>query len=184
MALLYVEPEGDDGRVLGPARSEVPVGRLPQSLVTSLRAAIGQRAATDINGAEATRLFSEVIERLGLTAGVRARLDPRVTAALRTTRSARGDYASSADLARAVGLSVGRFRHLFSGEIGMSYRRYILWLRLYAVLDELLRSASLTTAAHAAGFADSAHFTRTFRRMFGIVPSAVPEVMQLLPATR
>ncbi len=184
VALLYVEPEGDDGRVLGPARSGVPAGRLPQSLVISLRAAIGQRAATNLDAAEATRLFGDVMERLGLMAGVRAPLDPRVAAALRMVRSARGVYASSADLARAVGLSVGRFRHLFAGEIGMSYRRYILWLRLYAVLDELLRGASLTTAAHAAGFADSAHLTRTFRRMFGIVPSAVPEVMRLLPAAR
>jgi AraC-like DNA-binding protein len=31
--------------------------------------------------------------------------------------------------------------------------------------------ASLSTAAHAAGYADSAHLTRTSRRMFGIPPS-------------
>jgi AraC family transcriptional regulator len=32
---------------------------------------------------------------------------------------------------------------------------------------------SWTEAAHAACFADSAHLTRTFRRMFGINPAAL-----------
>jgi AraC-like DNA-binding protein len=34
-----------------------------------------------------------------------------------------------------------------------------------------MKGASLSTAAHAAGFADSAHLTRTSRRMIGIPPS-------------
>ena len=33
--------------------------------------------------------------------------------------------------------------------------------------------ASLTAAAHEAGFADSAHFSRTFRRMFGVAAAAL-----------
>lgn len=33
--------------------------------------------------------------------------------------------------------------------------------------------SSLTEAAHAAGFADSAHFSRTFRRMFGVAPASL-----------
>jgi AraC-like DNA-binding protein len=32
---------------------------------------------------------------------------------------------------------------------------------------------SLTEAADAAGFADSAHFSRTFRAMFGLTPSQI-----------
>lgn len=184
VALLYVEPEGDDGHVLGPARPGMRLAQLPDPVVASLRAVIASRSAGDLGAAEATRLFAAVVERLGLTGGARVPLDPRVAAALRTTRAAKGDYPSSADLSHAAGLSVSRFRHLFAEEIGMSYRGYVLWVRLYAVLDELLRGASLTTAAHAAGFADSAHLTRTFRRMFGIVPSVVPEVIRLLPASR
>jgi AraC-like DNA-binding protein len=39
------------------------------------------------------------------------------------------------------------------------------------VSDERMRGASLADAAHAAGFADSAHLARTSRRMMGIPPS-------------
>ena len=34
-----------------------------------------------------------------------------------------------------------------------------------------MRGSSLTEAAHEAGFADSAHLSRTFRATFGIAPS-------------
>jgi AraC-like DNA-binding protein len=38
---------------------------------------------------------------------------------------------------------------------------------------ELARSATLTEAAHAAGFASSAHFSTAFRAMFGLSPSGL-----------
>jgi AraC-like DNA-binding protein len=37
----------------------------------------------------------------------------------------------------------------------------------------LLRGDSATAAAHAAGFADAAHLSRTFRRHFGVTPAAM-----------
>ena len=43
--------------------------------------------------------------------------------------------------------------------------------------DKLVaKGKSLTTAAHEAGFADSAHFSRTFKRMFGI-PAAALQIL-------
>jgi AraC-like DNA-binding protein len=35
----------------------------------------------------------------------------------------------------------------------------------------MLNGESISAAAHAAGFADAAHFTRTSKRMFGFAPS-------------
>jgi AraC-like DNA-binding protein len=38
-------------------------------------------------------------------------------------------------------------------------------------IGEVVKGSRFTTAAHAAGFADQAHFTNDFRRTFGGPPS-------------
>lgn len=73
-----------------------------------------------------------------------------------------------AGAAARVGLSNGRARHLFVAQTGLPFRTYVLWLRLTKAIELYVAGESLTDAAHAAGFSDSAHLSRTFRRMFGI----------------
>jgi len=52
-------------------------------------------------------------------------------------------------------------------------RPYVLWRRLLQVWTLLMRGETLAGAAHAAGFADSAHLSRTARSMFGLAPSTM-----------
>jgi AraC-like DNA-binding protein len=75
------------------------------------------------------------------------------------------------DLARAVGLSSSRFQHLFTQEVGVPFRRYRAWNRLRMAWREAAKGNNLTTAAHEAGFSDSAHFAHEFRRTFGSAAS-------------
>src|SRR6185436_16826061 len=77
------------------------------------------------------------------------------------------------EVAGVACLSPSRFRHLFTEQTGMCLRQYILWRRFISVWEHRMNGASLSTAAHAAGFADSAHLTRTSRRMFGMPPSSL-----------
>jgi AraC-like DNA-binding protein len=74
-------------------------------------------------------------------------------------------------LADVAELSRTRLVHVFSESVGVPIRPYILWLRLQLAAAALGKGASITEAAHASGFSDSAHLTRTFRRMFGTTPS-------------
>lgn len=80
---------------------------------------------------------------------------------------------SGTELAALVGLSASRLTHLFTEQVGIPLRRYVLWSRLRAAINRVQAGDDLTGAAHGAGFADSAHLTRTTREMFGLPPSVL-----------
>lgn len=73
-------------------------------------------------------------------------------------------------LASRVHLSPSRLQHRFVHHTGMPLRPYVRWLRLSTALTAIAGKASLTEAATTAGFADAAHFSRTFKRHFGFTP--------------
>ncbi|MEV4188993.1 helix-turn-helix domain-containing protein, partial [Streptosporangium canum] len=75
------------------------------------------------------------------------------------------------ELAARAGVSASRLGHLFAEHLHLSYPAWRRWARLLHAIEQVRRGATLTEAAHAAGFADSAHLTRTCRAMFGITPS-------------
>ena len=70
--------------------------------------------------------------------------------------------------ATGVYLSGSRLRHLFVEQTGLAFRTYLLWLRLVNAIAVYSEGASLTEAAHLSGFSDSAHFSRVFKRTFGL----------------
>lgn len=80
---------------------------------------------------------------------------------------------TTASLARTVGVSESRLRHLVLEQLGVPLVRVRWWLQMRLVARALARSFTLTDAAHEAGFSDAAHFSRTFRRMFGFAPSTL-----------
>jgi AraC-like DNA-binding protein len=101
--------------------------------------------------------------------------DPRlatVAAALEASVAQCCDIDRAA-LAALVHLSPSRFSHWFVDQAGLPLRSYRKWLRLVLALHHVAQSSNLTAAAHAAGFADSAHLSRTFRQMFGMNPQAL-----------
>ncbi|MFB8279315.1 helix-turn-helix domain-containing protein [Nocardia colli] len=75
------------------------------------------------------------------------------------------------DVARQLGISATRLTHLFTEQVGIPLRRYILWLRLYIAMNGVMAGDDVDTASDSAGFADSSHLTRTCRRTFGLPPS-------------
>ena len=90
---------------------------------------------------------------------------------------------SMAELGECAGLSASRFLHLFKAETGVPLRRYRLWNRHGRGGRAHSREGrSLTEAAHAAGFASSAHFSTAFRDMFGMMPSEFLKGLE--PATQ
>lgn len=78
---------------------------------------------------------------------------------------------SAVAVARLAQLSTSRFLRRFRAATGTSFRRYRAWTRLLEVAAAVADGADLTSAAHEAGFASSAHLSTTFRRTFGLPPS-------------
>jgi AraC family transcriptional regulator, arabinose operon regulatory protein len=74
-------------------------------------------------------------------------------------------------LAQALNLSYHRMSHVFAQQIGLPLKSYQLWRKVKLATMQFASDASLTEIAHAAGFADSAHLSRSFAHFFGIKPS-------------
>lgn len=75
------------------------------------------------------------------------------------------------ELAARVGLSASRLGHLFAEHLHLPYPAWRRWARLLHAMETVRGGATLTEAAHGAGFADSSHLTRACREMFGMAPS-------------
>ena len=134
--------------------------------------AVGRRVRAQLVGGE--ELARVVVDTLsGSIPETAIPTDERIARALQLVRDWLGDAIPLSKIAAAVRLSPDRFRHLFVQETGVSFRAYLLWQRLERSLIAYVGGETLTNAAHTGGFADSAHFSRTFRRMFGIAPASV-----------
>jgi AraC-like DNA-binding protein len=55
--------------------------------------------------------------------------------------------------------------------LGTSPHRYLLGRRLDLARHQMRGDRSLAEVAYEAGFADQAHFTRTFKAAFGLTPA-------------
>lgn len=98
--------------------------------------------------------------------------DPRLEHALAALDHQLTTKVSALALAQAAHLSLSQLERLFSHQLGLPVRRLVLWRRLRVALQLALAGHTLTEAAHGAGFADSAHFSRTMKQLFGVTAGA------------
>jgi len=88
-------------------------------------------------------------------------------------------------LATEVGLSPAHFARAFRETLGLPPHRYLLHLRLERARRMLdAEDAVLSDVALRAGFADQAHFTRLFKREYGVTPGVVLKSRKRSPPVR
>jgi AraC-like DNA-binding protein len=135
-------------------------GKLPARLLAEFRdPAVTEARLIDIGRAIVSALAGEIEISTP---------DERVSKVLSWANAQLATSVRLADAAKVAGLSPDRLRHVFVRHTGLPFRTYVLWLRLLKALEAFAQGESLTEAAHMAGFADSAHLSRTFRRTFGV----------------
>jgi AraC-like DNA-binding protein len=170
-AVLFVEPETTEGQALTALLGGNVRYLEPEAvLVTSRRL---ERAWRTDKSPEQVRTVCVQLVRELAQASSREPADPRVLAVVEYLQQRVDQQVSLEEAAAVARLSPSRFRHLFVAETGMPLRTYVLWRRLLHVWTLLMQGETLSRAAHAAGFADSAHLSRTSRTMFGLPPSAM-----------
>lgn len=175
VAHLFVDPDGRAGRALQSRlfananlvpMNAAELGDLPARLLADFE-------AFDAAGPALTALGHDLLAQLVPDTERDERPEARVRK-MSAWAAARLDKPVSLEEAAAhVGLSSGRARHLFVESTGLPFRTYLLWLRLTKAVDLFSVGTPLTDAAHAAGFADSSHLSRTFKRMFGIAADSL-----------
>jgi AraC family transcriptional regulator len=162
-------------RLRTPSASELPA--LPDDLLNILLPILLASGGGQVPDKQAGQaLLSHVLTQLlGPNLPDEGTDDPRIATALSlvTPQFLALHPQPITSLATCVHLSPSRFRHLFRHEMGMSVQSYLRWQRLLAALRTSAYGASLTEAAHVAGFADSAHLTRVCRATFGLPPARI-----------
>jgi AraC-like DNA-binding protein len=78
---------------------------------------------------------------------------------------------SQAELAERLGLERTQALRLFKDATGTTFRQFKRWTGLQHAARLIVAGALVRTAAMDAGFADTAHLTRTFKQCFGLTPS-------------
>lgn len=168
VALIFAEPESREGRGLR-QRYRDGVAPLDADALAEQAAALAAAYAECAADEKLAACARTVTARLASIQALPARpLDKRIERAIDVLRGRLGDTITMTEIADAVHLSPERFRHLFLQETGIRFRPYVLWLRLEQAVSSYAAGSSLTEASHVGGFADSAHFSRTFKRMFGV----------------
>ena len=170
--IVFIEPESAAGRAITRRLfAERELVAVETETVGDFRERLAA-ASTTQDDQQLVGLGRELVS--ALSAGVTvSETDPRIRKIIAWAAKQIDQPISLSDALAVGGLSASRLRHLFVEQTGLPFKTYLLWLRLTRAVEVVAGGASLTQAAHEAGFSDSAHFSRTFRRMFGVPAAAL-----------
>jgi AraC-like DNA-binding protein len=171
-AMLFVDPESIEGRWLRNSLPE-PITIVPAVRLAALVPELRRFAEQPLESMEIGALIRHCVRSLSPGAPPARRLDSRVTTVLDGIRRSDELRISLESAAEMAFLSPTRFAHLFKQQMGLPFRRYVLWRKLTRAMVAIASQRTIADAAHAADFTDAAHLTRTFYQMVGMAPSAL-----------
>jgi AraC-like DNA-binding protein len=168
LAFIFVEPESAAGRTISAKHfRQSPLAVIDHSgfleAMEPFRHALDHDLASDDMLALAERAIGQLAP-INCT----RRPDERIQRIIAYASDHLDEPLTLESASKDVFLSGSRLRHLFVEQTGLAFRTYFLWLRLVRALQLYSQGKSLTESAHGAGFADSAHFSRIFKRTFGL----------------
>lgn len=173
VAAFYLVPETDAGRMLSAHCSGRAVFAPPAGVLAAITPQLRKYLEQGCSVEEADALCEYLFKKLTPPTNPNLPLDLRIGRALNYLDAEVGNRVTIADVASEVALSRSHLEHLFSEQVGIPISRYVLWTRIRGALMLMAGGKLLTEVAYDVGFSDSAHLSRTFRRMIGIAPSTL-----------
>lgn len=117
---------------------------------------------------ELANIFPDFWKHFDIVVETKVEKDQRVEVVLRGVKDGSWLFLSIPELSERVYLSESRLAHLFKEETGMNLKNYLLMKRMELAFRLVLEGQTITQAAHAAGFYDSAHLANLVRKTTGI----------------
>ena len=180
--LINIDPESKIGtRLKKVYLSEQKIAALPESVVEEL---LTDMKPLLMNNTTVDPIFNTILQFLQKLSDTdeNKNVDDRIIKILEVLKQPQNETLKIENLSALVHLSPGRLIHLFTEQVGIPVRKYILWARLLIALQYIFDGQNITEAALEAGFSDAPHFNRTFKRMFGQSPSILLQNSQIIQA--
>lgn len=171
-AMLFIDPESIEGAWLGATIGD-KITIVPEARIGAVAEALRTFAERPLESMEIGQLVRYAVESLCTGLPLRRHPDPRITKVLQLIASSEDLRISVEKAAATAFLSASRFQHLFKQQVGLAFRRYMLWRKVSRAMISIAREKTLAAAAQSSDFADAAHLTRTFHQMFGLPPSVL-----------
>lgn len=163
-AVLLLEPKSTFGEII----SKYLENNQYRLIDTSKN--ISEIVKSSINSKElnALTIIKTIFICLGISINTQTNIDFRINKLLNIIDNNYEKKISVNELANSVSISESRLQHIFKNQVGISIKKYLLWKRLIDGIGIITSGKDFTFASHEAGFSDSAHMSRTFKKMFGI----------------
>ena len=165
---LFFDPESEEGKAFRQKFISDRVNILPLDNINYIKADFEAFRCSPLPDMNRAVLLYNTILHLYVDRDIKLRpTDTRIRQILEMLPTIPDKKISVKELAAAVYLSETRLIHLFKENMGIPIRRFLLWKRLLDAVKLIQGGETFTMSAIEAGFADYAHFSRTFKGMFG-----------------
>lgn len=179
--MLYVDPQWLGRLQQAQGLTDTPVfqrfaciasddAELYDSLLQLRETLLDPALGSNGKAAQATAFFNLALQRLALEGDSDERINPRLEHAARLIHQHCGETLRLDALCEAAQLSPSQLIRGFKQRYGMTPHAYLLNRRIQFAHSRLKSGAPLAEVALEAGFADQAHFQRTFKQLLAATP--------------
>lgn len=169
-AFIHIDPYSEIGMKLNPKESKIQSLKRCDFTKTLSKAELLLQGESNTDQS-INILLQSVVTSLGTTFSSIV-IDERIQRCIQIIRQSGSNAIHLQDVAEQVFLSPSRLSHLFKQETGLTFKKFVLHRKLVKSLKAMHNQLNLTEASYMGGFSDQPHFTKVFKKSFGIKPSS------------